>query len=138
MLAYSIIGAGGVFSAASAASTPGELSKQIQGAESRILVTVEATRDVAVKAAEDAGWGKNGGGRVVMMSEGREWSIRVVQDDGTLGENLVDEMQRLPWERITDPKTLDESLIILIYSSGTTGLPKGEYLPHNYKSVDEC
>ncbi|KAH7122295.1 4-coumarate-CoA ligase-like protein [Dendryphion nanum] len=130
VLFYGIIGGGGVFSAASAASTAGELSKQLQGAESKVLFAGEATKDVAVKAAEEAGWGTNGGGRVLVMSEGAEWAIQVVQRDGNLGPNLIDESQRLPWPKITDRKTLQESLIILIYSSGTTGLPKGVKLSH--------
>jgi 4-coumarate--CoA ligase len=125
VLSYGIIGASGVFSAASAASTTGELSKQIQGAESRILCCVEATKDVAVKAAEEAGWGTNGGGRVLLMSEGKEWSLNAISKDGKPGPNLIDESQRLPWQKITDRHTLDNSLVILIYSSGTTGLPKG-------------
>ena len=67
LLFYGTIAAGGVFSAASAASTAGELAKQIVGAGSRVLVTCEATREVAVRAAEEAGWGSNGGGRVVVI-----------------------------------------------------------------------
>ena len=63
LLFYGTIAAGGVFSAASAASTAGELAKQIVSAGSRILVTCEATREVAVRAAEEAGWGSNGQGR---------------------------------------------------------------------------
>ncbi|KAF2258244.1 4-coumarate-CoA ligase-like protein [Lojkania enalia] len=130
VLFYGIVGAGGVFSAASAASTPGELSKQIQGAQSKILICVEATREVAVKAAEEAGWGKNGGNRVVVMSEGAEWNLQVVGEDGSLGDNLVDEKKRLLWRKITDRKDLENSLVVLIYSSGTTGLPKGVKLSH--------
>ncbi|KAF1962883.1 4-coumarate-CoA ligase-like protein [Byssothecium circinans] len=130
VLSYGIIGAGGVFSAASAANTVGELSKQIQGAESKILACVEVTKDVAVKAAEEAGWGKNGAGRVLVMSEGREWTLKAVQADGQLGPNLIDESQKLSWPKITDPKALKDSLAILIYSSGTTGLPKGIKLSH--------
>jgi 4-coumarate--CoA ligase len=132
VLCYGIIGVEGVFSAASAASTAGELSKQIQGAESKVLCCVEGTKEVAVKAAEEAGWGVNGGGRVIIMGE-EEWTLQVVQADGQFGPNLIDESQRLPWKRITDPKTLDNSLIILIYSSGTTGLPKGAF-QHLYTS----
>jgi long-subunit acyl-CoA synthetase (AMP-forming) len=89
------------------------------------LFAVEATKEVAVKAAEEAGWGPNGGGRVVLMSEGRDWSLKAIQKDGSLSQNLIDESQKLPWERITDPHTLENSLVVLIYSSGTTGLPKG-------------
>lgn len=124
-LFYGVIGAEGVFSAASAASTAGELSKQIAQAGSKILVTCEATRDVAVRAAEEAGWGANGGGRVVLMSEGASWTLKVVQGDGSLGPNLVNPDEKLEWRRITDRAVLENSLVVLIYSSGTTGLPKG-------------
>lgn len=125
ILSYGIIGAGGVFSAASAASTASELSKQLQGAQSKVLFAVEGIRETAVKAAEEAGWGTNGGGRVIVMSEGRDWELRVVGKDGRLGQNLIDESDKLPWQKITDPFDLENSLVILIYSSGTTGLPKG-------------
>ncbi|KAJ4369152.1 hypothetical protein N0V83_006236 [Neocucurbitaria cava] len=130
VLSYGIIGAGGVFSAASAASTASELSKQIQSAQSKLLVTVEGTKAAAVKAAEEAGWGPNGGGRVLLMSEGREWSLKAIQENGQLGQNLIDESNKLPWQKITDPYELENSLVILIYSSGTTGLPKGVKLSH--------
>lgn len=126
VLSYGIIGAGGVFSAASAASTASELSKQLQGARSKVLITVEGTRDVAVKAAEEAGWGADGGGRVLLMSEGREWALKAIGKNGQLGPNLIDESEKLPWQKITDPWELENSLVILIYSSGTTGLPKGK------------
>lgn len=81
-----------------------------------------------MRAAEEAGWGSNGGGRVVVMSEGKEWELRVIGENGDAGPNLIDERERLDWERITDPKVLENSLVVLIYSSGTTGLPKGECL----------
>jgi 4-coumarate--CoA ligase len=126
VLSYGIIGAGGVFSAASAASTAGELSKQLQTAHSEILVTVEGTKETAVKAAEAAGWGANGGGRVLVMSEGKEWELKVVEKNGQMGRNLIDESDKLPWQKITDSYDLENSLVILIYSSGTTGLPKGK------------
>lgn len=130
VLAYGIIGADGIFSAASAASTASELAKQIQGASSKIIVTCQATLETTIKAAEDAGWGQGGGGRVLLMSEGREWSLKVIGEDGRPEKNLINEGDLLPWTRITNRKELEESLIVLIYSSGTTGLPKGVKLSH--------
>jgi 4-coumarate--CoA ligase len=126
VLSYGIIGAGGVFSAASAASTSGELSKQLQGAQSKVLITVEGTRETAVKGAEAAGWGANGGGRILVMSEGKEWELKVIGKYGQLGRSIIDESNKLPWQKITDPYDLENSMVILIYSSGTTGLPKGK------------
>lgn len=131
VLSYGVIGAGGVFSAASAASTVGELSKQLQGAHSKILITCEATKEPSIKAAEEAGWGANGGGRVLLMSEEKDWELKAIGKDGQLGRNLIDESDELQWQKITDPYEPENSLVILIYSSGTTGLPKGEYTTLN-------
>ncbi|OCK76898.1 4-coumarate-CoA ligase-like protein [Lepidopterella palustris CBS 459.81] len=131
LLVYGTWACGGVFSAANAASTASELSKQIQEADSKVLCCVEATRAVAVNAAELAGWGEGGGGRVLVMGEGEKWWLRAVSPDGALEEELVDVGQKLEWERITDAKVLEVSLAVLIYSSGTTGLPKGVRLSHS-------
>ncbi|TLS26014.1 hypothetical protein PpBr36_07493 [Pyricularia pennisetigena] len=130
VLCYGIIGAGGVLSAASTASTPSELARQLLSSESKIFCCVEGLKDVAVKAAEEAGWGRGGGGRLLVMGEGREWTLKVVQADGSLGRSLIDESDLLPWQTITDRKKLEDSFVIMIYSSGTTGLPKGVKLSH--------
>jgi len=79
-----------------------------------------------VKAAEEAGWGTCGGGRVLLMSEGRNWELRIIGNDGEPGGNIINENDKLAWQRITNRQELEDSLIVLIYSSGTTGLPKGE------------
>jgi 4-coumarate--CoA ligase len=33
--------------------------------------------------------------------------------------------QELDWEKITDQEQLESTLVCLLYSSGTSGLPKG-------------
>jgi 4-coumarate--CoA ligase len=36
--------------------------------------------------------------------------------------------QELDWKRITDQEQLESTLVCLLYSSGTSGLPKGMYI----------
>jgi long-subunit acyl-CoA synthetase (AMP-forming) len=63
---------------------------------------------------------------LLVLSTEPDYSLRIDGldfDDGELRGTTMPE--RLTWERITDPKKLKESLIVLLYSSGTTGEPKG-------------
>ena len=69
--------------------------------------------------------------RVLVLDsrEGR-WGLRSVAGDGRVGEVVWDGMregERLSWERVTDETELADSVICLLYSSGTTGVPKGEF-----------
>jgi acyl-coenzyme A synthetase/AMP-(fatty) acid ligase len=51
---------------------------------------------------------------------------RVLRNAAT-GENYLSSLKEtgvLDWERITDPMALKDSLVCLLYSSGTTGVPK--------------
>jgi long-subunit acyl-CoA synthetase (AMP-forming) len=49
-----------------------------------------------------------------------EWSLKTVVD----GQSCISN-QKLDWKRITDKEELENSLVLLLYSSGTTGPPKG-------------
>lgn len=118
---YGAIAAGGVYSAASSASTPEELARQLKLGRSKVLVCTPETKDVAEKGAALVGLRKE---KVLVLSGGNEAHLTRVSD----GKNIVGR-DELDWERITDPTRLENSLTCLIYSSGTTGLPKGTLQP---------
>ncbi|KAL4743066.1 hypothetical protein BDV11DRAFT_179512 [Aspergillus similis] len=124
---YGVIAAGGVWSAASSTATPPELERQIRQGNSRLLIAGPECKNVVLKAAKAAGVPES---RVLILrSAGHE---RVLQNFAT-GKNYLDGLKPsevLDWERITDPKKLEDSLICLLYSSGTTGVPKGVNISH--------
>jgi 4-coumarate--CoA ligase len=117
-LFYGVIAAGGVYSAASASFTAPELSRQIKQGNSNLIFCSEDAKEVACQAAIDCGLPLS---RVLVLSSSPRWSMKCVEG----GKTCLPSGGKLDWERITDPKTLENSLICLLYSSGTTGIPKG-------------
>jgi long-subunit acyl-CoA synthetase (AMP-forming) len=63
--------------------------------------------------------------RVLVIRSSPGWSMRSVAPGG---KSVLPSSGKLDWERITDRQTLEDSLICLLYSSGTTGVPKGKFL----------
>jgi 4-coumarate--CoA ligase len=116
---FGVIAAGGVYSAASAAFTSSELSRQVKQGNSNLIFCSEDAKDVAISAARECGVPLN---RVLVMNPRKgEWGFRSAEG----GQSCLGGNGMLDWERITDREKLDESLICLLYSSGTTGVPKG-------------
>ena len=124
---YGVIAAGGVWSAASYTATPPELERQIRHGQCSVVITGPDNKEVAIKSARDAGVPLD---RVLeLRSRGHERGLVNV----ATGKNYLEGLgsnEVLDWKRITDPKQLKDSLICLLYSSGTTGPPKGVNISH--------
>jgi 4-coumarate--CoA ligase len=125
-LFHGIIAAGGVFSAASPSYTPEELARQIAQGKSRVLVVSPDKVEVGKKAAQIAGLPLH---RVVVLGSEPRWECRSL-GGGTAMDCDCANGPRLTWRRVTDEEELKQSLIVLLYSSGTTGVPKGVMLSH--------
>lgn len=131
---YGVIAAGGIYSAASSSFTVMELARQIRQGDARVVIASPDCVDVAKKAAAECGL--DAGRVLVLDSMGGRRMLRSVGGGGEArnfleGEGSVQE--RLHWEVVTDREVLENRVICLLYSSGTTGVPKGMSLlvfPH--------
>lgn len=119
---YAVLAAEGIYSAASPSSTASDLTRQIRDGPSSVVICSEDVKDVALRGALNAGISAK---NVLVLTSYPEIQLKSV--DGTIE---CDFKGSLDWRRITDPKELEYSKACILYSSGTTGLPKGRPSQH--------
>ena len=116
---YATVAAGGVYSAASASFTVEEFARQIRDGASNLII---CSRDVVEVASRAAGACNVSLDRVLILESSPVWQLH----DAASGRSVLGSgSECLDWERITDKQILADRPICLLYSSGTTGLPKG-------------
>ena len=116
---YSIIAAGGVFSGASTAARLSEIVHQIKGTHASVLIVSPDFEEITVEAAKHCGIPLE---RVLILDSKTpgKWALRSARQRRVLSLD-----KKLDWQRINEKERLQDTTIAIIYSSGTTGLPKG-------------
>ncbi|KAF2772343.1 4-coumarate-CoA ligase-like protein [Teratosphaeria nubilosa] len=125
---YGVFFAGGVVSPANPAYSPSELAFQLSNAAARGIVTTKAFLPNALKAAKEANVPAD---QIILLGDDRDETHKTKH-----WTNIRKTSGALRYRR--RELVPDKDLAFLVYSSGTTGLPKGVMLTHTNVIADLC
>ncbi|KAK6221374.1 hypothetical protein LQW54_001473 [Pestalotiopsis sp. IQ-011] len=123
LMFYGTVAAEGIFSSTSPGATPDELAFQLKQTSPRIILCNPDTQGVAIAAAQKVGFPLD---KIISYKGQKELELF----EAVSGARVPIPNQKLQWRRIKDRNELEYSVVCLLFSSGTTGLPKAMKLSH--------
>ncbi|KAJ5901954.1 hypothetical protein N7495_002482 [Penicillium taxi] len=128
-----VIMSGGVFTGANPTYVARELAFQLQDSGATYLLCARSSLETGLKAAELAGLSRS---QIFIFDNAIYEGGGESQDGCRYWGELVaspEEGRQFQWEELSTPNEADNCTLVLNYSSGTTGRPKGVEITHkNY------
>ena len=130
-LTFGALNIGGIVSPANPAYTAGELAFHLKDSGAKLLVTTRALLKTALAAAKEVGLSDD---RILIVGteEDADTSLVLPHLSIAKGGSAKNALQTLPPTfKPSQPTAAAHDLAFLVYSSGTTGVPKGVELTHH-------
>lgn len=118
-----VIAAGGVYAGTNPAYTAHELAHALKTARVKYVLSQEALLQPVLKAASEVGLNDE---KVILFNPGREDAHA-----GRLQWKDLFQHGEVDWPRFDSPTKAKNTTAALLFSSGTTGLPKAAMLSHH-------